>query len=167
MLNPAFRKWNYFVVKHYSHVPTPGRHVLGRPTFYHQDLNRHGLSQLYRLDLASLQFVGQSRGYHQDPTTVGGLTAEDLEKARQSKRAETKPHKQMVIILTHSYMQSHQWTKCRRTGQTQANKQKEVGCIPGAVRIIVNWKGTSNRLFKIYVVVLVIYGTVTRLKSPF
>ncbi|XP_056437891.1 atypical kinase COQ8A, mitochondrial [Gadus chalcogrammus] len=68
------------------------RHILGHPTFYHQDLNR----QLYRLDLASVKFVGQSRGYHQDPTTVGGLTAEDLEKARQSKRAEMKPHKQML-----------------------------------------------------------------------
>uniref|UniRef100_A0A8C5CB66 Atypical kinase COQ8A, mitochondrial n=1 Tax=Gadus morhua TaxID=8049 RepID=A0A8C5CB66_GADMO len=67
-------------------------HILGHPTFYHQDLNR----QLYRLDLASVKFVGQSRGYHQDPTTVGGLTAEDLEKARQSKRAEMKPHKQML-----------------------------------------------------------------------
>ena len=54
-----------------------------------------------------MKFVGQSRGYHQDPTTVGGLTAEDLEKARQSKRAEMKPHKQMVIMLTHTYMQSH------------------------------------------------------------
>ncbi|CAL8313913.1 unnamed protein product [Lota lota] len=72
------------------------RHILGHPTFYHQNLNRHGLRQLYRLDPASLQFVGQSRGYHQDPTTVGGLTAEDLEKARQSKRAEMKPHKQML-----------------------------------------------------------------------
>ncbi|KAG7265746.1 hypothetical protein CRUP_035099, partial [Coryphaenoides rupestris] len=60
------------------------------------NLNRHGLRQLYGLDLASLRFVGQSRGYHQDPTTVGGLTAEDLEKARQSKRAEMKPHKQML-----------------------------------------------------------------------
>uniref|UniRef100_A0A4W6ETP5 Atypical kinase COQ8A, mitochondrial n=1 Tax=Lates calcarifer TaxID=8187 RepID=A0A4W6ETP5_LATCA len=36
------------------------------------------------------------RSYHQDPSTVGGLTAEDIEKARQSKRAETKPHKQML-----------------------------------------------------------------------
>ncbi|CAL8316826.1 unnamed protein product [Merluccius merluccius] len=45
----------------------------------------------------SRQFTGQTRsGYHQDPTTVGGLTAEDLEKARQSKRAEMKPHKQML-----------------------------------------------------------------------
>ncbi|KAJ3606723.1 hypothetical protein NHX12_026242 [Muraenolepis orangiensis] len=72
------------------------RHILGHPTFYHQNLNRHGLTQLYRLDPASLQLLGLSRGYHQDPTTVGGLTAEDLEKARQSKRPEIKPHKQML-----------------------------------------------------------------------
>ncbi|KAG7261272.1 hypothetical protein CRUP_011797, partial [Coryphaenoides rupestris] len=45
------------------------RHILGNPAFYHQNLNRHGLRQLYGLDLASLRFVGQSRGYHQDPTT--------------------------------------------------------------------------------------------------
>ncbi|XP_061668905.1 atypical kinase COQ8A, mitochondrial [Syngnathoides biaculeatus] len=37
------------------------------------------------------------RGYHQEPSSsVGGLTAEDLEKARQSKRPEVKPHKQML-----------------------------------------------------------------------
>uniref|UniRef100_A0A4W6ETQ4 Atypical kinase COQ8A, mitochondrial n=1 Tax=Lates calcarifer TaxID=8187 RepID=A0A4W6ETQ4_LATCA len=45
----------------------------------------------------SKQFSGDTRSYHQDdPSTVGGLTAEDIEKARQSKRAETKPHKQML-----------------------------------------------------------------------
>ncbi|XP_061609837.1 atypical kinase COQ8A, mitochondrial isoform X2 [Phyllopteryx taeniolatus] len=37
------------------------------------------------------------RGYHQEPSSsVGGLTAEDLEKARQSKRPDVKPHKQML-----------------------------------------------------------------------
>uniref|UniRef100_A0A3Q3WWW1 Atypical kinase COQ8A, mitochondrial n=1 Tax=Mola mola TaxID=94237 RepID=A0A3Q3WWW1_MOLML len=45
----------------------------------------------------SRQFNGHTRSYHHDdPTTVGGLTAEDIEKARQSKRAEIKPHKQML-----------------------------------------------------------------------
>ncbi|TKS76032.1 Atypical kinase COQ8A, mitochondrial [Collichthys lucidus] len=45
----------------------------------------------------SKQFSGYTRSYHQDdPSTVGGLTAEDIEKARQSKRAEIKPHKQML-----------------------------------------------------------------------
>ncbi|XP_059797385.1 atypical kinase COQ8A, mitochondrial-like [Balaenoptera ricei] len=35
--------------------------------------------------------------YHQDQSPVGGLTAEDIEKARQAKaRPESKPHKQML-----------------------------------------------------------------------
>uniref|UniRef100_A0A7N8Y554 Atypical kinase COQ8A, mitochondrial n=1 Tax=Mastacembelus armatus TaxID=205130 RepID=A0A7N8Y554_9TELE len=44
----------------------------------------------------SKQFTSELRRYHQDPSTVGGLTAEDIEKARQSKSAEIKPHKQML-----------------------------------------------------------------------
>uniref|UniRef100_A0A8D3BXG0 Atypical kinase COQ8A, mitochondrial n=1 Tax=Scophthalmus maximus TaxID=52904 RepID=A0A8D3BXG0_SCOMX len=45
----------------------------------------------------SKQFSGDTRSYHQDdPSTVGGLTAEDIEKARQSKGTEIKPHKQML-----------------------------------------------------------------------
>ncbi|KAJ8009117.1 hypothetical protein DPEC_G00085520 [Dallia pectoralis] len=49
----------------------------------------------------SSQFTGQVRSfrlyssYHQDSTGVGGLTAEDIEKAREAKRNE-KPHKQML-----------------------------------------------------------------------
>lgn len=39
----------------------------------------------------------QRRFFHQDQSSVGGLTAEDIEKARQAKaRPESKPHKQMV-----------------------------------------------------------------------
>ncbi|XP_028342911.1 atypical kinase COQ8A, mitochondrial isoform X1 [Physeter macrocephalus] len=39
----------------------------------------------------------QRRFYHQDQSHVGGLTAEDIEKARQAKaRPESKPHKQML-----------------------------------------------------------------------
>jgi aarF domain-containing kinase len=39
----------------------------------------------------------QRRSFHQDQSSVGGLTAEDIEKARQAKaRPESKPHKQMV-----------------------------------------------------------------------
>uniref|UniRef100_A0A669CS19 Atypical kinase COQ8A, mitochondrial n=1 Tax=Oreochromis niloticus TaxID=8128 RepID=A0A669CS19_ORENI len=40
--------------------------------------------------------VSQFRSYHQDPSTVGGLTAEDIEKARESKGTDGKPHKQML-----------------------------------------------------------------------
>lgn len=37
------------------------------------------------------------RFFHQDQSPVGGLTTEDIEKARQAKaRPESKPHKQMV-----------------------------------------------------------------------
>ncbi|XP_036994712.2 atypical kinase COQ8A, mitochondrial [Artibeus jamaicensis] len=39
----------------------------------------------------------QRRFFHQDQSPVGGLTAEDIEKARQAKaRPEGKPHKQML-----------------------------------------------------------------------
>ncbi|XP_057583813.1 atypical kinase COQ8A, mitochondrial [Hippopotamus amphibius kiboko] len=39
----------------------------------------------------------QRRFYHQDQSPVGGLTAEDIEKARQAKaRPDSKPHKQML-----------------------------------------------------------------------
>ncbi|KAG8511830.1 Atypical kinase COQ8A, mitochondrial [Galemys pyrenaicus] len=39
----------------------------------------------------------QRRFFHQDQSPVGGLTAEDIEKARQTKaRPEGKPHKQML-----------------------------------------------------------------------
>uniref|UniRef100_A0A8C3GB10 Atypical kinase COQ8A, mitochondrial n=1 Tax=Cyclopterus lumpus TaxID=8103 RepID=A0A8C3GB10_CYCLU len=44
----------------------------------------------------SKQFISQLRSYHQDPSTVGGLTAEDIEKARQGKKVEIKSHKQML-----------------------------------------------------------------------
>lgn len=41
----------------------------------------------------------QRRFFHQDQSSVGGLTAEDIEKARQAKaRPESKPHKQMVRL---------------------------------------------------------------------
>ncbi|KAJ8377777.1 hypothetical protein AAFF_G00253930 [Aldrovandia affinis] len=44
----------------------------------------------------SKQFSGQIRSYHQDHSSVSGLTAEDIEKAREAKRTESKPHKQML-----------------------------------------------------------------------
>ncbi|XP_070705560.1 atypical kinase COQ8A, mitochondrial [Pempheris klunzingeri] len=66
------------------------RHFVGH-RLYNHSLNRHLWGQLY-----CQHQVSQLRSYHQDPTTVGGLTAEDIEKARQSKRDEIKPHKQML-----------------------------------------------------------------------
>ncbi|XP_042324354.1 LOW QUALITY PROTEIN: atypical kinase COQ8A, mitochondrial [Sceloporus undulatus] len=40
---------------------------------------------------------GQSRAFHQDHSSVGGLTAEDIDKARQAKAdPQHKPHKQML-----------------------------------------------------------------------
>uniref|UniRef100_A0A8C6KAP2 Atypical kinase COQ8A, mitochondrial n=1 Tax=Nothobranchius furzeri TaxID=105023 RepID=A0A8C6KAP2_NOTFU len=44
----------------------------------------------------SKQFSGHTRSYHQDQSSVGGLTAEDIEKTSQSKRVDEKPHKQML-----------------------------------------------------------------------
>lgn len=41
------------------------------------------------------QFTG-TRSYHQDHSSVGGLTAKDINKAREAKRSISKPHKQMV-----------------------------------------------------------------------
>lgn len=66
-------------------------HFTGLHRGYNRTLNRHLWLRLYRQ-----QQLSQLRTYHQDPTTVGGLTADDIEKARQSKRAETRPHKQAV-----------------------------------------------------------------------
>ncbi|CAH2255860.1 atypical kinase COQ8A, mitochondrial [Pelobates cultripes] len=41
--------------------------------------------------------AGQKRGFHQDHSSVSGLTAEDIEKAREAKnKTEHKPHKQML-----------------------------------------------------------------------
>uniref|UniRef100_A0A8D0AB14 Atypical kinase COQ8A, mitochondrial n=1 Tax=Sander lucioperca TaxID=283035 RepID=A0A8D0AB14_SANLU len=59
--------------------------------FYNHRLNRHLWEQLYRQHQ-----VSPLRSYHQDPSTVGGLTAEDIEKARRGKKAEIKSHKQML-----------------------------------------------------------------------
>ncbi|KAM3860987.1 atypical kinase COQ8A, mitochondrial [Diretmus argenteus] len=70
------------------------RHFLGHPAICHA-LTRNVGGQLHRQHLVG-HFAGQPRRYHQDPSTVGGLTAEDIEKARQTKRADIKPHKQML-----------------------------------------------------------------------
>ncbi|XP_059368358.1 atypical kinase COQ8A, mitochondrial [Carassius carassius] len=42
------------------------------------------------------QFTGHTRSYHQDHSSVGGITAEDIEKAREAKQNGSKPHKQML-----------------------------------------------------------------------
>lgn len=68
-----------------------GRRSTGLHHGYNRTLNRHLWLRLY-----CQQQLSQLRTYHQDPTSVGGLTADDIEKARQSKRAEIKPHKQAV-----------------------------------------------------------------------
>uniref|UniRef100_A0A8C8E0C0 Atypical kinase COQ8A, mitochondrial n=1 Tax=Oryzias sinensis TaxID=183150 RepID=A0A8C8E0C0_9TELE len=45
----------------------------------------------------SKQFGGHTRSnYHQDPPSMEGLTAEDIAKTSQSKRGDSKPHKQML-----------------------------------------------------------------------
>ncbi|XP_008296006.1 chaperone activity of bc1 complex-like, mitochondrial [Stegastes partitus] len=74
----------------------PSSQFGGQTRSYHQDA-RHflGRQRLYSHSLNRLAWT-QQRFYHQDPSSVGGLTAEDIEKARQSKRPEMKPHKQML-----------------------------------------------------------------------
>lgn len=67
------------------------RHFTGHRHLYNHSLSRHVWRQLY-----CQHPVSQLRSYHQDPSTVGGLTAEDIEKARQSKRTEIKQHKQTL-----------------------------------------------------------------------
>ncbi|KAJ8399385.1 hypothetical protein AAFF_G00410970 [Aldrovandia affinis] len=42
------------------------------------------------------RFIGQTRQFHQDQPSVNGLTAEDLDKARETKKSISKPHKQML-----------------------------------------------------------------------
>lgn len=43
---------------------------------------------------------GQNRAFHQDHSSVGGLTAEDIDKARQAKTGSgQKPYKQMVCCF--------------------------------------------------------------------
>ncbi|XP_053193473.1 atypical kinase COQ8A, mitochondrial [Scomber japonicus] len=67
------------------------RRFVGNHHLYNQNLNRHVWGQIpYQ------HSIRQARSYHQDPSTVGGLTAEDIDKARQTKRADSKPHKQML-----------------------------------------------------------------------
>uniref|UniRef100_A0A8C5HW57 Atypical kinase COQ8A, mitochondrial n=1 Tax=Gouania willdenowi TaxID=441366 RepID=A0A8C5HW57_GOUWI len=67
------------------------KHASGKHTLFegYKDPSRQfgGQTRSYHRDL---------RSYHQDPSTVQGLTAEDIDKARQGKRAENKPHKQML-----------------------------------------------------------------------
>ncbi|KAM9704359.1 atypical kinase COQ8A, mitochondrial isoform 1-T2 [Menidia menidia] len=67
------------------------RHFLGQHQLYSQSLNRHVWQEVY-----CQHPVSQPRFYHQDPPSVGGLTAEDIRKTRQSKRPDAKPHKQML-----------------------------------------------------------------------
>ncbi|KAM9339410.1 atypical kinase COQ8A, mitochondrial [Symphorus nematophorus] len=82
----------------------PSKQFSGQTRSYHQDARHWGHHHLYNhslnrhlwRELYCQQQFSQLRSYHQDPSTVGGLTAEDIEKARQSKRAEIKPHKQML-----------------------------------------------------------------------
>ncbi|XP_054617669.1 atypical kinase COQ8A, mitochondrial isoform X1 [Dunckerocampus dactyliophorus] len=66
----------------------------GQIRSYHQDARRFVGNQQW-LQGYGQPSVRQQRGYHQDPSSVSGLTAEDLEKARQSK-TDMKPHKQML-----------------------------------------------------------------------
>uniref|UniRef100_A0A1A8MWT1 AarF domain containing kinase 3 n=1 Tax=Nothobranchius pienaari TaxID=704102 RepID=A0A1A8MWT1_9TELE len=81
----------------------PSKQFSGHTRSYHQDA-RHFLGQhnLYSPSRHVLHEVNHQhpaslvRSYHQDQSSVGGLTAEDIEKTSQSKRGDEKPHKQML-----------------------------------------------------------------------
>ncbi|XP_031721959.1 atypical kinase COQ8A, mitochondrial isoform X2 [Anarrhichthys ocellatus] len=72
----------------------PSKQFSGHTRSYHQD-TRHFYNHSLNRHLWG-HHVSQLRSYHQDPTTVGGLTTEDIEKARQGKKVEIKSHKQML-----------------------------------------------------------------------
>ncbi|KAK7907285.1 hypothetical protein WMY93_015897 [Mugilogobius chulae] len=81
----------------------PSKRFTDQTRSYHLDSGRHFLPNHHLYTQRHLwgqmlcqTSIRQLRSYHQDPTTVGGLTAEDIEKARQSKRPDVKPHKQML-----------------------------------------------------------------------
>lgn len=63
----------------------------GRPSTKHLKYHRDWSSQL---------FPGHVRLFNQDNSTVGRLTSEDLDKARNAKKTDTKQHKQVVSALT-------------------------------------------------------------------
>lgn len=69
-----------------------GRTFLGQRQLYSHSLSRHVLQEIN-----GQHPVSHFRSYHQDQSSVGGLTAEDIEKTSQAKRGDIKPHKQMVI----------------------------------------------------------------------
>uniref|UniRef100_H2MRR3 Atypical kinase COQ8A, mitochondrial n=1 Tax=Oryzias latipes TaxID=8090 RepID=H2MRR3_ORYLA len=69
-------------------LPLVFRHFFGHPLYNHE-LNRRIWQKVYFQP-------GQFRNYHQDPPSMEGLTAEDIAKTGQSKRGDSKPHKQML-----------------------------------------------------------------------
>ncbi|XP_007935174.1 atypical kinase COQ8A, mitochondrial [Orycteropus afer afer] len=73
----------YVASRHFSEAASPLGRVNGKLFAEHQD---------------PFSVMGiQRRFFHQDQSPMGGLTAEDIEKARQAKaRPEGKPHKQML-----------------------------------------------------------------------
>ncbi|XP_075303897.1 atypical kinase COQ8A, mitochondrial isoform X3 [Odontesthes bonariensis] len=50
----------------------------------------------YHRSWSSQLFSGHARLFNQDSSTVGRLTAEDIEKARNTKKSESKPYKQVL-----------------------------------------------------------------------
>ncbi|XP_038149190.1 atypical kinase COQ8A, mitochondrial isoform X1 [Cyprinodon tularosa] len=80
----------------------PSNQFSGQTRSYHQDARYSLGHQLYnhslnrQLSQKVIYQQPQFRSYHQDQSSVGGLTAEDIEKTSQSKRADSKPHKQML-----------------------------------------------------------------------
>ncbi|XP_071996103.1 atypical kinase COQ8A, mitochondrial [Engystomops pustulosus] len=63
----------------------------------HPSRDNGGLFGTFRDSTGPFEAAGQNRAFHQDHSPVGGLTAEDIDKAREAKtNPENKPHKQML-----------------------------------------------------------------------
>lgn len=59
----------------------------------------------YQKDFSSRLFSGHTKLFNQDNSTVGGLTSDDIDKARSAKKTEYKQHKQVVSTLTFFFYQ--------------------------------------------------------------
>ncbi|MGH0122858.1 UNVERIFIED_CONTAM: hypothetical protein FKN15_008565 [Acipenser sinensis] len=78
-----------------SGIPSEGAEP-GEPRMYSHVSGKTNSKLFEHFQNSGGKISGQTRSFHQDHSSVGGLTAEDIEKARESKSNNSKPHKQML-----------------------------------------------------------------------
>ncbi|RXM30113.1 Atypical kinase ADCK3, mitochondrial [Acipenser ruthenus] len=78
-----------------SGIPSEGAEP-GEPRMYSHVSGKSNSKLFEDFRNSGGKISGQTRSFHQDHSSVGGLTAEDIEKARESKMNNAKPHKQML-----------------------------------------------------------------------